>query len=195
MYQHKVEHFLHLLIWVNVDHFCQFPFIAISIHFQQCNISSIQKFLIETNHFCLSCKVARNSLCHLFQNSLHICCTLLQRLLQYKSGFPNAPGGGITTFDFIVRRWLGESATSLLTSLMVSTTSGLELTMASTSVNRVFNDSSSKLLLWVLNNDAKIFLADQICLSHIPPMTCHGWVSLPNDPICLLIEHEMFDFL
>ena len=136
--------------------------------------SPIQNFLLETNHFCLSSKVARNFLRHLFQNSLHICYTLLQRLLQYKSGFPNAPAVGITTFDFILWRWLGESATSLLTSLMVSTTSGLELTMASTSVNRVFNDSSSKLLLWVLDNDAKIFLADLICLSHIPPM----WLAM-----------------
>ena len=76
-------------------------------------MSPTLNFLVENNYFCLSCKVAWNSLCHLHQNSLLMCCTRLQRLLQCRSGVPNTPGGGITTLLFIVNRWLGEIAASL----------------------------------------------------------------------------------
>ena len=54
--------------------------------------------------------------------------------------------------------------------IIVSTTKGLELIIASTSVNKVFRDSASKLLLWVLRRDDKMLLADLICLYQTPPV-------------------------
>ena len=74
-------------------------------------------------------------------------------------------------FDFHsqMNRWKCNS--TLIVLLMVSTNRGLVLIIASTSSNRMFRDSSSKLLLWVLKRDVKmILLADLICLSKVPPM-------------------------
>ena len=69
--------------------------------------------LLESSHFCLLCNVAKNSLHHPLQNLLLMCCTCLQHFLQYRSFVPHTPGGGTTTLDFIVRRWLGGIVTSL----------------------------------------------------------------------------------
>ena len=56
----------------------------------------------------------------------------------------NSPGGGMITLVFIIRRILGESGISLFESLMVSTVSGLELMISSTSAIIVLSDSSLK---------------------------------------------------
>ena len=72
----------------------------------------------------------------------------------------------IITFDFITKRLAGD-ATSLFTSLMVSTTRGLEFTIAYISIRKVFSDSSSKLVLCVFRIDESIARADFICLSHL----------------------------
>ena len=48
------------------------------------------------------------------------------------------------TLVFIIRRILGESGISLFESLMVSTVSGLELMISSTSAIIVLSDSSLK---------------------------------------------------
>ena len=50
----------------------------------------------------------------------------------------------MTTLVFIVRRLLVESGISLFESLMVSTVSGLELMISSTSAINVLSDSSFK---------------------------------------------------
>ena len=76
----------------------------------------------------------------------------------------------LTTFDFMVRMWLGDRAAWLLASLIISATNGLELTIPSTSTNNVFSDSSSKLTPCVFMRDESMFLTDWICLSHTPPM-------------------------
>ena len=133
-------------------------------------ISPTLKFLCASLHFCLFCKVTRNSFRHRLLNSLLMSWILLHLLRQYRSGLPNTPGGGITTLDFIVKIWLGDIATSLLTSLIVTTTIVLQLTMASTSANKVLSDSSSRLILCVLIRDERMVLADLICLSHTPPI-------------------------
>ena len=80
----------------------------------------------------------------LLQNSPAICCTHCHLLFEYASGFLNSPGGGMTTLVFIVRRLLGESGILLFESLMVSTVSGLELMISSTSTINVLSDSSFK---------------------------------------------------
>ena len=99
---------------------------------------SIRDFL-QIYHFCLFCKVARNSLRHLLQifvaDELYLSPTFLAVQIRCPKH----------------TKWrhhhFGESVTSLFVSLMVSTTRGLELIIVLTSVDKVFRDSSSKLLL------------------------------------------------
>ena len=50
----------------------------------------------------------------LLQNSFAMCWILLHLLLLQWSGVPKDPGGGITTFDFIVNKFEGEMAASLV---------------------------------------------------------------------------------
>ena len=133
-------------------------------------ISFILKFLFSVVHFDLAWRVDRNSFLHLDQNSSAKCCTLLHYLLLYKSGLTNEPGGGIITLLFIVNRLLGDNGVRLCGSLIVSTVRGREFIIASTSVIRVWRDSSFKHVPWFFSNDAKILLADLIWRSHTPPM-------------------------
>ena len=105
-------------------------FVPITLHIGQwfCVIKSVfsstmspmQKFLDILTHFWRSCKVWINSFLHLLQNSLLRCWILLHLLLQYKSGFWKTPGGGITTFVFIVSILFGDVGIGLCSSLIVS---------------------------------------------------------------------------
>ena len=52
----------------------------------------------------------------------------------------------MTTLDFIVNKLEGDKAKGLVTSLMVSTLSGLEFIIASASAISVWKNSSSRLL-------------------------------------------------
>ena len=60
--------------------------------------------------------------------------------MQYRSGGLNSPDDGMTILDFKVRRFLGDVGVELFLSLRVSTTSGLEFTIDSTSVIKVLRD-------------------------------------------------------
>ena len=149
-------------------------------------MSPTAKFQIVFFHICLTCRLWRNSFLHLLQNSTAICCTRCHLLFEYASGLLNSPGGGMTTLVFIVWRLLGESGILLFESLMVSTVSGLELMVSSTSAINVLSDSSFKEWLWVFNNPSKIILADRIWHSQTPPMweapgglLCHSFQSAP----------------
>ena len=82
----------------------------------------------------------------------------------------NTPRGGITTFDFIVNKFIGLSGMRLLASLSKLVVKGREFLIASTSTSSVCKDSSLRLAPWVFKRDSKIFLADLICLSHTLPM-------------------------
>ena len=84
------------------------------------------------------------------------------------------PGGGITSFDFIVRRFTGLRGTRLVTSLSISVANGREFMIASTSTSRVCKESSDKLLPWVFSKELKIALAPQIWRSHTPPVLLDG---------------------
>ena len=64
--------------------------------------SPISKFLFSAVHFDLAWRSERYSFLHLSQNKLAMNCTALHRFLQYMSFFWNTPGGGRTTFDFMV---------------------------------------------------------------------------------------------
>ena len=86
------------------------------------------------------------------------------------SGAVKTPRVGITTLDFKVSRFIGLSGTMLLTSLNKSVVKGREFTITSTSISKVRNDSSFRLLPWVFNKEVKIVLALLICLSHTPPI-------------------------
>ena len=81
------------------------------------------------------------------------------------SGALKTPGGGITTRDFNVNRFIGLSGIMLLTSLNKAIVKGCKFTIASTSIRKVNNDSSFRLVPWVFNKKFKIVLA-VICLYH-----------------------------
>ena len=67
---------------------------------------------------------------------------------------------------------------SLLTSLVVYVTIGLEFTIASTSTSKVRNDSSTKLPPCVLTKPLRIPLEVFICLSHTQTMYFAVWLLL-----------------
>ena len=82
---------------------------------------AIARFCILCFHICLTCKLWRNSFLCLLQNSTAKCCTHHDLLFEYVYGLVNSPGGGMTTFIFIVKRLpVKESGISLFESLMVS---------------------------------------------------------------------------
>ena len=107
------------------------------LHWHSCSFSIIMppssKFLLLSFHFCLIYKLCRNYFLHLCWISSALCCTCLHLLLEYRSDFLKKPGGGMTTFFFIVNRLLGESGIWPLISFKVSRVSGLELIIDSTS--------------------------------------------------------------
>lgn len=63
--------------------------------------------------FCLSCKAARHSSDHPFQNRSHIHCACFHLRLAYRLFWSNTPGGRIG-FLSSVRRWFGVKDTWLL---------------------------------------------------------------------------------
>ena len=147
--------------------------------------SPISKFQTLFFYFCWGCR--RNYFLHLFQNSSAICCTQRHLLSEYRFGPLNSPDGGMTTFVFIVRRWLGDSGISLFVSFIVSTVNGLELMINSTSVISVTRDSLFTEWLCVFNNSSKMDLAKQIWRSHTPliwkapgGLVCHKIQSAPS---------------
>ena len=74
-------------------------------------------------------------------------------------GAVKTPGGGITTLDFKVSRFIGLSGIMLLTSLNRSVVKGREFTISSTSISEVRNDPPFGLVSWVFNKEVKISLA------------------------------------
>ena len=150
-------------------------------------MSPNSKFLLLSFHFCLVCKLCRNSFLHLCQNSSAICCTRLHLLLEYRSGFVKTPGGGMTTFVFIVNRLLGESGIWLLISLKVSTVSGLELIIDSTSAIKVLSASSFNDWPCVFSNPSKIPLVVWIWCSYTPPIC-----DAPRGFLCHKIQSVLF---
>ena len=63
-------------------------------------MSPTSKFLLLSFHFCLVCKLCRNSFLHLYQNSSVLCCMHFYLPLEYRSGFVKTPGGGMTISVF-----------------------------------------------------------------------------------------------
>ena len=82
------------------------------------------------------------------------------------SGPSKTPGGGITTLEFKANRSTELSEIMLLTSLNKLIVKGCEYTIATTSISKVYNDSSFRLVAWVFNKKDKMVLALLICLSH-----------------------------
>ena len=106
------------------------------------------------------------------------------------SGAVKTPGGGITTLDFKVSRFIGLSDIMLLISTNKSAVKGRESAITSTSISKVRNDLSFRLVSWVFNKDVKIVLAFLTCLSHTPPILlaeggfCFHSIHLP--PLALM---------
>ena len=57
------------------------------------------------------------------------------------SGAVKTPGGGITTLDFKINRFIGLRGIMLLTSFNKMVVKGPEFTIASTSISKVCSDS------------------------------------------------------
>ena len=106
------------------------------------------------------------------------------------SGAVKTPRGGITTLDFKVNRFIGLSGITLLASLNKSVVKGCEFTTASTSISKVCNDLSFRLVPWVFNKEVEMVLALLICLSHTPPiLLAEGgfcFYSIHSPPLSLM---------
>ena len=133
-------------------------------------ISPTVKFGVCFFHFCLGCRLWRNSFLHLLQNFSTICWTRHHRFLEYKSGRLNSPGGGMTMLDFYVRRFLGDIGVGLFASFRVSIVRGLEFTNNSALVIKVVRDLPFKDKLWVCKSQSNMFLAVRIWCSQMPPI-------------------------
>ena len=144
------------------------------LHWQSCSfnitMSPTSKLFLLSFHFCLLCKLCRNSFLHLCQNFSAICCTCVHLLLEYRSGLMKTPGGVMTAFVFIVNRLLGESGIWLLVSLKVSTVRGLKLIIDCTYATKVLSVSLFNDWPCVFSNPSKIPLAVWIWRSHTPPI-------------------------
>ena len=105
------------------------------------------------------------------------------------SGAVKTPGGGITTLDFKVNRFIGLSGIMPLASLKL-VVKGREFTIASTSISKVCNDSSFRLVPWVFNKEVKMVRALLICLSHTPAvLLAEGgfrFYSIHSPPLSLI---------
>ena len=133
-------------------------------------MSPTQRFLWGSSHFWRCCRLNKNSFLHRLQNSFAKCWTLLQRFLQYRSADWKLPGGGSTTFVFIVKRWLGVKGLAILGSFRLSTERGRLLMMASTSLIRVLRASSSSCKALSRKSGFRTLQTDLIWRSHTPPM-------------------------
>ena len=80
-------------------------------HWFQCQ-SSLSKIISPTANFWILffhifltsyCRLWKNSILHLLQNSPAICCACCCLLFEHASGLLSSPGGGMTTLVFIVR--------------------------------------------------------------------------------------------
>ena len=87
---------------------------------------------------------------------------------QYKSGLLKSSGGGITTFDFIVRMFDGSSGKSPVGSLMVSTVNGGKFRTPSGSATSVSRDSLLSDFPGVERRSDSIAQADLTCFSQMP---------------------------
>ena len=92
------------------------------------------------------------------------------RFLQYISALKISPGGGETTFDFMVRMFTGNEGCRRVGLLRAATVRGLEFQMPSTYIIIVNKDSSSKHSPCVLKIDTRMAYAEQIFCSQALPM-------------------------
>ena len=123
--------------------------------------STITKFLLWVFHFWYFYNDCRYSFLQRDQDSLAMCFTCFYLLLEYKSGLRNFPGWGMTIFDLIVKMLAGDNGWKLPGSFIISTVSGQEFRILSTSVMH---------FPYIFNIDARIARAKQVCLSQTPPM-------------------------
>ena len=114
--------------------------------------------------------------------------------------FWKTPGGNITTFYLVVNKLFGDEGSKPCPSLMIYTISGCELITALVFAMSVCRDSPSKLWPCVLNNvivylwlsefDTPTFTAIFHCHTHV---ACCWWVSLPFDPIRIVVLKKLLD--
>ena len=133
-------------------------------------ISPFSRFLCFFFHLWQDWSGHRNSVRHLNQSSLSICCIRLHLFLLYSSAFTKRPSVGKTTLDFMAKMLLGHIGCSLCTSSNVSTVKDLQFKIASVSSRSVLRDLSFRYRPCVCNKDTNIVRDDRICLSQTPPI-------------------------
>ena len=99
-----------------------------------------------------------------------MCWTQHHLFRQYHSSLLKSPGGGITTFNFIVRLFDRARSKSVVGSLMVSTVNDCKFRIPSVSATSVSRDSLSSDFPCAERRDDSIAQADLIYLSQMPPM-------------------------
>ena len=109
-----------------------------------------------------------------------MCWICHQRFLLCISGLENSPGGGETTFDFMVEMLTGDKGCRSFGSARTFTGRVLEFEMPSASVIIINKDSSSRHSPCVFKSDPIIALAEQICCSKLHPY------DLPKSSVSLL---------
>ena len=145
-------------------------------------MAPIKKFLLGVFHFWCSCKwlsvflpPARPELTGYVLYPSPLSSTI-------QSGLWNYPGGGMTTFDFIVKMLASDNGWKLLGSFIISTTRGQEFRIPSTSVISMRRDSLSRLFPCIFNIDARI-TCTEICLSQTP------LIDLQLEGFCVILSN------
>lgn len=120
--------------------------------------------------------------------------SFLQRLLEYLSASWKIPGGGITIFDFIVKRWLGVNGDGESGSDKGFTVKGRLFTMASALHIRVLKDSSSS---WapLLSNGADSTHGPNLAFPCLPPPLHLGKFISAGDPVTAILQQLRSDLL
>ena len=120
-----------------------------------------------------------------------MCWICHQSFLLYISGLENSPGGGETTFDFMVGMFTGGKGCRPFGSVRTFMARGLESKMPSMSVIIFNKDSSSRHSPCVFKSDPRIALAEQICCSQTPPIWLAKICCSPTLPLNLWHSIEL----
>ena len=130
--------------------------------------SSTAKFLLGLFHLFRIWRLCKYSFLNLVQNSFARCWTCLQRFRQYISALWKFPGGGKTTLLFNVSNWIGDKAGE--DGSLVSVVRGLELTISSASVSKVWSASSVNYEECSCKREVRTARTERIWRSQTPPL-------------------------
>ena len=125
----------------------------------------------------------RNSFLQRDQNSFLACWIRLHLFWQHKSVFENSPGGGMTTLDFIVRIFAGESGNSPLWEVLnLIFLLSQPLVSIRTLLQRLYHE--------FVTVKVKSFERAYLSFPGNTHVSCNKWVLFALDPISTKLLHE-----